>query len=128
MKDYQSLKAESDRIVKGQVELNKKYPERRNKSKTYVVDYQGMQAKDGVPNNFERECLSSISVSPGGETRVLLDFSLTIEKFPETDRIILAKRREGWSEQEIALFVNKARRTVIRKLNNMFRKLGKILK
>ena len=108
-------------------ELNNKYPERRHKSKTIVIDWQGIESKRFL-NKFEKECLASITVAPSGEMRLLVDLRLMIDKFPGVDKIIMQKRQEGWTEQEIADLVNKARRTIIRRLNTLFGKLKKILK
>lgn len=122
------LLADIDKIAKQNPQLNKQYPERRNKPGTYVVDMQSLEAKDTPLNDFERECIASLSVNPSGEMRLLVDLNLMTEKFPQTEQLILQKKQEGWTEQEIADFINKARRTVIRKLNVLFRQLRFILK
>ena len=109
-------------------ELNKKYPERRHKRNTLIIDWHGLEAKDTPLTDSDRVCLGGITVNPSGEIRVMLDMKLMTDKFPEKDKVILQKRIEGWTEQETAYFINKARRTVIRRLNRLFGSLKKILK
>ena len=110
------------------VTLNKLCPEGRNKAKTYVMDFHGLESTDKPLNDFERECLSSITFDPTGEMRLLIDISVMVDKFPRTEKIILQKKREGWTDKEIADFLYVARRTVIRKLDLLFKKFSKVLK
>jgi len=119
---------QADNILQQHPNLNKKYPERRNKGKTYVVDFQAVETKKTALNDFEKECLTSISIDPSREMRLMLDFTLMVNKFPQAEQIILQKRREGWTEAEIADLINRTRRTVIRRLNILFGKLRQILK
>lgn len=109
-------------------DLNKKYPERRRKPKTYVVDWQGMEAKDTPLNDFEKECLLAIAYNPVKEIRLMIDLKELANKFPATHKIILQKRKEGWTEREIALDFHISRRSVIRKLHKIYGKICQILK
>jgi len=122
------LTKQANRILKQSPELDKKYPERRIKAKTYVVDFQGLESKETPLNDFEKECLTAIARDPAKEIRLMIDITEMTSKFPATNRIILQKRKEGWTQEEIALFLHISRRSVIRKLNDSYKKLCQILK
>lgn len=108
--------------------LNKNYPERRNKPHTYIAGFQAIEAKDGVLNDFERETLLAIAHDPSKEIRLMADMSIMVAQFPTTHRVIIEKRQEGWTEQEIAHSLCISRRSVIRKLHGLYKELSKILK
>jgi DNA-binding NarL/FixJ family response regulator len=107
----------------GLKELNEKYPERRRKAKTLIMDFREIETKEGGLTDLEKACLASITVDPSGEIRLMTDLRLMLDKFPKADKIIIEKRREGWTEQDIADFLNKNRRTIIRRLDTIFKKL-----
>lgn len=109
-------------------ELDGKYPERSRRSKTYLVDFGGIESVRSKPlNDFEKECITAISFDHTGTMRLTVDFNVAIDKFPNSEKVIIQKRIEGWTEQEIADFLNNSRRTVIRKIHKIFNKMKKAL-
>ena len=106
--------------------VNAKYPGGRRKAKTYLIDFQDLETTRKVLNDFEQKCLAAVTINPSDAVRIIMDFRNALNKFNNTEKIIIQKRKEGYTQQEIADLLNKSRSTVIRKINNAYRKLRKI--
>lgn len=126
--ENRGLTRQANKLIQQNPPLNKKYPERRNKPKTDVTDFQSIEAKGALIGDSEREALFAISTNPSEEVRLMTELNFLIDRFPNDEKVILQRRQEGWTQQEIATYLNKPRRQVIRIMDRMYKKFTRRLK
>lgn len=79
-------------------------------------------------SRFERETKAAMAIDPSNTTRLLALLKATVEEFPQSERIVLQKRLEGWPDQKIADLLKMSRQSVIRKRRNIIVKLDVIVR
>lgn len=128
--DKKGLKKYADELLKTYPELNKKYPERRNKPNTYIVYFNGIENNAGAGllknqplNKEERGFYEAMSVDSNiGDVIFKLDFEVIVNKMTLKQQFVLNRRLEGYTQQEIANLMNISRKNLIKHLEALRKK------
>lgn len=123
-------KLNADQLLKTCPQLNKKYPTPRKKDRTYLVDFQNIEAKAGASllrkqclNGFERVIYESICT----DDNQIFEYKLgvALETLTDKQRFVFQKRMESYTQNEIANIMNISRNSVIKHLIFIRKKLKK---
>jgi len=121
-------------LFKNHSELNKLYPTRRLKAKTFVVDFHRLEngekvgagmVRDQALNRFEREIYERMAIDSGIEKIIFkLDFKVILDNMTAKQKVVLEKRLEGYTQEEIAKIMGISRKNLVKHLGLINKKIN----